>query len=300
MRKRRAYISFPPETGNDPALLSMQKVLEGLNIKFSVRIYAQSGQPSEAFVEVYNLNREDLAYLTTTSATLVQKQNLFQLYAGYENDVKMLFSGQVFEATPDGTPDVVLSLRGLSDVKWWGHNLEMQKSQVKVMDLIDYAAEQMGYEVNIDERLRQTNELLNTVKEDYSFTGSPMQLLEQVQSMVGGVTADPQTVFISTYNGQINIWSPSTQQVASKLVINKKSGMIGLPKPTGAGCKVKILLNNGIKTGDVVEIQSDRLSVANGDYYVIGITHEGELRGRNWYSTLDCSRVSNYKAGGYE
>ena len=296
MRKRVAYITFPENTGNDVGLFSFQKKLAGLNIRFGVQIYLQSGVSSQANIEVYNLNRDDLEFLSTTVKTLMQKQNLIQLYAGYDGDVQLLFSGQVFQATPKGYPDVVLSIRGLSDMKWQGVNLELQKSDFKVIDLIDRAGKEMGYQVNIDANLRANNQLLNKDVKDWSFTGSPIELLEKVQDMLGGITADPQTVAINVSNGQINVWSPSVQNHGKKLVISKKTGMIGLPRPTGTGCSVTILMNNGVTVGDLVSVRSDRVKILDGDYYVMGITHEGELRGKSWYSTLELANVSNFKS----
>lgn len=296
MRKRVAYITFPEKEGSNADLLGMQKKLAGLNIRFGVQIYLQSGVSSQANIDVYNLNRDDLEFLSTTVKTLAQKQNLVQLYAGYEGDVQLLFSGQVFEGTPQGYPDVILKIRGLSDMKWQGVNLELQKSDFKVIDLIDRAGKEMGYPVNIDSNLRNNNPLLNKSVEDWSYTGSPIGLLEKAQEMLGGVSADPQTVAISVSNGQINVWSPSVQNQERKLVISKESGMIGLPRPTGTGCSVTILMNNGIKPGDLVSVRSERVKILNGDYYVMGITHEGELRGRNWYSTLELANVSNFKS----
>ena len=181
-------------------------------------------------------------------------------------------------------------------MKWWGVNLELQKSDFKVIDLIDRAAKEMGYSVNIDDDLRKNNPLLNKTIEDWSYTGSPTGLLEKVQEMLGGISADPQTVGVVVSNGQINVWSPSVQNNEKKLVISKKTGMIGLPRPTGTGCSVTILMNNGIKPGDLVEVQSERVNVLNGDYYIMGIEHEGELRGSSWYSTLELASISNFKS----
>lgn len=296
MRKRVAYITFPETEGTQTDLLGLQKKLAGLNIRFGVQILLQSGVSSQATIEVYNLNRDDLEFLSTTVKTLAQKQNLIQLYAGYDGDVELLFSGQVFEATPKGYPDVVLHIRGLSDMKWQGVNLELQKSDFKVIDLIDRAGKEMGYQVNVDANLRANNQLLNKSVKDWSYTGSPMGLLEKAQEMMGGISADPQTVAINVSNGQINVWSPSVQNQSQKLVISKESGMIGLPRPTGTGCSVTILMNNGIRPGDLVSVRSERVKILNGDYYVMGITHDGELRGKSWYSTLELANVSNFKS----
>ena len=291
MRKRIAYIQFPQDE------LGVLKRLDGLNIRFNVSIFTQNGMPATARIEIYNPNREDLSFLTTTVRTALQKNYLFQLYGGYAGEVKLLFSGQVFEATPSSYPDVILTIRGHSNLKWWGEPFDIQKSKVKVMDLIDAAAEKMGYEINIDDNLRKTNQFLNMTADDFSFTGSPMELIEKAQSMMGGISSDPQTVFLSVYNDQINIWSPSVQSNKKKLFISKDTGMLGLPRPTPTGCEVDILMNTGVQTGDVVGINTVRMGkVLNGDYYVVSIQHEGELRGNTWKSTLNCIALSNFKA----
>lgn len=297
MRKRIAYIEFPPETGNNPALFNSVKRLMGLNIRFNVKFYSQGGMPAEAHIEVYNLNRDDLAFLSTCSATYAKKQNLFRLYAGYEGEVKLLYSGQIIEAVPQIGSDVVLRIRGLSDVKWWGHNFAIQSEDITYMQLIDRAAREMGYTVNVSAKVRQTNRKLNTSAKNLSYTGDPLSLLSKVQAMIGGITAAPDTVFINVENEVINIWTPETAQKDSILLISQKTGMIGLPQPTGYGCNVKILMNTGITPGQIVRVQSERIEVLNTDYYVIGVQHEGELRGNSWYTTLDCARVDSYTKG---
>lgn len=290
MRKRVAYIQFPQE---QPGVV---KRLEGLNVRFSVNIYTQSGMPASARIEIYNPSREDMEFLTTTVRTAIKKNYIFQLYGGYEDDVRLLFSGQVFEAVPGSYPDVVMTLRGHCNIKWWGDPFKIQKNNVKVIDLIDEAAKQMGYKVNVDDTLRATNKLLNMTRDEFSFTGSPMDLLEQAQSMMGGINSDPQTVFLSVYNEQINIWSPSVVSRQQILNINKNTGMIGLPRPTPTGCSVDILMNTGVKTGDVVRIDSVRMGrVINGEYYVVSIEHNGELRGNTWQTTLNCIAVNEFK-----
>ena len=295
MRKRVAYIIFP-ETDKDQKIVGFDKILKGLNVRFRVTTFVQSGMASDARIEVYNLNRKDLGFLSTIARTYLQKNYLFRLYAGYEGEEKLLFSGRALQAIPDSYPDVILNINGMSGIEWWGENIETTKDKVTVIDLIDYCAEKMGYQVNIDDRLRKNNELLNKVQDNFSFTGSPMNLLQQCQQMMGGVSSDPQTVFMSISNEQIDIWSPSVPNGNKKLLISKDTGMIGLPKPTETGCEVKILMNTSINAGDIIELKSERIDLLNGDYYVIGITHEGETRGNGWYTTLNCALVSNYKS----
>lgn len=296
MRQRRAYISFPEQHGSDVALLSNQKKIDGVNIRFGVKIFSEAGTPMTTNLTVYNLSREDLEFLSTSAATWLKKKNLMQLYAGYDDDVRLLASGQIMEAVPQGNPDVGLEIRMINGVKWWGENFNVQKSDVKIMDLIDEVGSKMGWTVNVSDNLRNNNEMLNTVIPEYSFTGSPFQMLEQLQQKVGGFSMDEKGVNITTCNDEIFVWSVGEGANGMPIMlINKNTGMVGYPHPTAAGVSVKILLDPNVRTGQLVRVESDRVSFINGDYYITTIQHDGELRGNSWYTTLNCSRASNYK-----
>ena len=68
MRKRVAYITFPNNT-DDQEALALEKKLNGLNIRFRVTTYTNNGMASDARIEVYNLNRKDLVFLSTSART---------------------------------------------------------------------------------------------------------------------------------------------------------------------------------------------------------------------------------------
>ena len=104
MRQRRAYISFPEQHGSDEALLSNQKKIDGVNIRFGVKIFSEAGTPMTTNLTVYNLSREDLEFLSTSAATWLKKKNLMQLYAGYDNDVRLLASVRLWKQSHRGIP----------------------------------------------------------------------------------------------------------------------------------------------------------------------------------------------------
>lgn len=296
MRQRRAFISFPEQHGSGAELLLDQKALDGLNVRFSVKIYSQAGIPAQAYIDVYNLNRDDLQFLTTSAATWLNKRSLIQLYAGYDDDVRMLFSGQIMDAPPEGNPDVVLSVRGISGPEWMTQTIDVQKNNLRIIDLIDYCSSVMQYPVNMPDWLRKSNEWLNTQIDNFSYTGTPMDLLRKIQNMCGGFCIDSRGIVLSAYNDQIYVWAPATsaENEGNKLLVSKNTGMVGYPHPTGVGVDVKMLLNPNVKCGDMIHLESERVPICNGDYYITAITHEGELRADEWYTTLECAHATNF------
>ena len=285
MRKRIAYIEFPSEYNKN----TIEKRIDGLNIRFNTTIYSAVGNPSNTYIDVFNLNRSDVDYLATNASTFLKRQRFFRLYAGYEGDVNLMFSGQILEALPEGNPDVVLKIKGLSGLKWWGENVSVSKDNTNMLELLQTAADEMGYTLDIDDNVRD-NELLQRTKETYSYTGSAMGLLTDIQNEIGGVTADEKSIYIVPENDTIHVYDPNKMNYKKVLLVNKYTGMIGIPAPTVAGCRVKILLNTSVRCGNMIDLVSERIPSINGKYFIISIEHQGEVRGKNWYTTLDCAR----------
>ena len=294
MRQRRVYISFPDDVETNSITAGSQKKIDGVNIRFNVKTYSQAGLPASSHITVYNLNNEDLQKLSTSAATWLFKQNFMQLYAGYDDNVRLLASGQIMEAIPQGNPDVGLEIKLLNGAKWFGEIITLQKSEIKVIDALNMVAEKMGWTVNISDELKQS-ELLNIVMPEFSFTGTAFEALDTIQAKVGGFNIREKGVNITTYNDEIFVWSAGETGKNPVMVINKYTGMIGYPHPTTAGASVRILLNPNLRAGQLVRIESDRIGFINGDYYIVSLQHEGELRGNDWFTTLECSRASNYK-----
>lgn len=294
MRKRRAYISFPEDAETGGITAGVQKKIDGVNIRFSVKTYSQAGMPASTYLTIYNLNNDDLQKLSTSAATWLYKQNHMQLYAGYDDNVRLLASGQIMEAIPQGNPDVGLEVKALNGAKWFGEIITIQKSEITVLDALNIIADKMGWVVNISDNLKN-NELLNIVMPEFSFTGSPFEALDVIQAKVGGFSIHEKGINITTYNDEIYVWSAGEVGKTPVLVINKRSGMIGYPRPTTAGVSVTILLNPNLRPGQIVHVESDRIRFLNGDYYIVSLQHEGELRGNDWFTTLECSRSSDYR-----
>lgn len=93
------------------------------------------------------------------------------------------------------------------------------------------------------------------------------------------------------------------------VVLNSKTGMIGLPEQTQEGIAVQCLLNPKLRIGSQVQIDNASIqraqinlaytafnvfpSVADDGFYrVLVCEHEGDTRGQPWYSKLTCLTVN--------
>ena len=289
MRKRRVFLSFPETGGTDASLLKSQKVIEGVNIRFSCQTASTLGILSNGTIDVYNLNRDDTQFLTTSTAFWLNKQRFVQLYAGYDDDVKLIMSGQILEAPPSGYPDMALHIRLFGNAEWQSTIIDVQKSDLKIVDLIDYVGTITRMPVNMPQWLRESNEWLNKRLDNYSYTGTPIGLLEKIQDMVGGYNPNKSSFFISAANNEIEVGSPERRD-NDVLLVSKETGMVGLPMPTYNGINVKMLLNPNIRVNDRIKLESERVPMCNGYYYVLRLQHEGELRSNQFYTTLFCQR----------
>ena len=297
MKHRRAFISFPQIHGISEDLLAAQKMVAGLNVSFSVTVASMDGMGGVASIDIYNLNREDMQFLTTTAAHWVEQQSIIQLYVGYDDDVRCVFSGAVMDALPQGYPDLVLHIKAESGPLWSTKILDIKKANLKIMDLVDYVSSATGYPVNIPTWVRQGNELLNKRLDSYSYTGNAWKLLDEIQEMIGGFNISEKSVFLSCYNSQITLWSPQVREGEQKLLISDETGMVGVPNPMNAGVEVTTLLNPLINIGDTIHLETKRVPIAVGDYKIKEYTHVGELRGNNFYTKIKASFPNNRLLG---
>jgi hypothetical protein len=299
MKHRRAYLVFPDKHGISPELIKASKLLSGLNISFSMQITSGMGMAGNANITVYNLNREDMGFLSTCAAKWEQQKALIQLYAGYsydpednrEDDIKCIFSGWVFTARPEGYPDLALKITCQTGVDWTKYILNVNKDNVTIMDLIDYTSSVTDYPVNMNDKLRKTNRILNKRLDNFSYSGSSWGLMQKIQEMIGSdFTANKDGVMLSTYNDQTFVYSPDSGLTSGNtLLISKDTGMIGVPHPVSGGVEVTMVLNTKINIGDKVRVVSERMPIINGDYFVVMFNHTGELRGKTWQTTIKCS-----------
>lgn len=109
----------------------------------------------------------------------------------------------------------------------------------------------------------------------------------------------------SVQGGQLQIIPRAGYLPGEAVVLNAKSGMVGMPQQTDQGIRVKCLINPNIRIGgliklnnkDIISAQIDiKYSAVNnlarfqsdGFYRVYVIEYTGDTRGQEWYADLTC------------
>jgi hypothetical protein len=130
--------------------------------------------------------------------------------------------------------------------------------------------------------------------------------------------ADSSRCTWSIQNGQIQLVPLTSYIPGTAVVLNSNSGMIGLPQQTEDGIHIQTLLNPRIKIGTLVQIDNKSIQTAflggqnlfnqgrlenipgllpkvtwDGFYRVYVCEHEGDTRGKPWYSNLICLAIDS-------
>lgn len=112
-------------------------------------------------------------------------------------------------------------------------------------------------------------------------------------------------------DGKLTFTAFNTYAPGEAVVLNSKTGMIGIPTQTNNGIQVRCLLNPKIDIGGLVQIndhdiqaallspaftaQNNQPAIANNDgfYKALVVEHTGDTRGNDWYTDITCIALAN-------
>lgn len=124
--------------------------------------------------------------------------------------------------------------------------------------------------------------------------------------------ADSNNVSWSIQNSKLVLIEDTGYLPDEAVVINARTGMVGVPETTNAGIEVRTLLNPRLKIGTRVQLDNasiNQLTIKeqgfprytdlnfpanvsdDGFYKVLVVEHNGDTWGNDWYSTLTCLAV---------
>lgn len=258
------------------------KRFENISCKFRIEKY-MGAVMNKANIDIANLAREDVEYLTTYTsyALAVQQRKRIRISAGYEGqDVALLFDGDISEALPTMPPDVWLKCQAISG--YYNNQTLLTKSidsPTSVKQLALNIANTLGLELD----WRASSE--KTIG-SFNYIGGGTKLIDEFNRMGNFIAfeEDGKLKVVDNIN--------KAERVASSAkVLSEDSGLIDMPQPNALGLSAKMLLDPTVVCGSYVKLESKRIPAANGFYEVYKLAHEGSLREESFYTSIEARRI---------
>lgn len=164
-----------------------------------------------------------------------------------------LFAGDIVSAEPSSPPDIDLTIKAKTQAAQAGNVVARSGgSMMPLSSLAKSVAEDLGVPL--------TFEATDKNVASYSHTGAALKQVERLQE-VGGVSAflDDDRLIVKDLD------APVSGRVR---ILNKNSGMVGIPKATEKGCKVKFLIDADTALGGMLRLQSQLNPAMDGDYVI--------------------------------
>ena len=264
-----------------------------MNMKFNVEIPYAMKESNKANISVCGMTKDNIEELTMflNLAKNLRKYVRVKLYVGYkdDNDLTLIFAGDVVNAKPTQPPDVWLEMECLSrfDMK---HEIickyDVEDDEKPLKDIYQSMAQWMA--LSLDWKVKGEGNSLKVP--NFSYNGSAADVPRYMTKMYPCVES-----FVSVDNASLICVDRDSPDIGGDSpTVSQDTMMLGVPEPTVAGIKVNTFLWVGVRKCMKIVLVSDVYPAANGVYIVHGITHSGEIRGGEWKTNLDCKTVVRF------
>jgi hypothetical protein len=304
--------------------------LSNLRIRFTIT-HMTNQMPATLMARIFNLSR-DTALKMINMKTVPSGQPVARsgggdasaakitLQAGYEGNFGIIFKGDLIQskAGRESPTDTFVDLF-CGDGDWahvWG----------KINRTL--AAGYTPHDVNgvFQDALTQYGQTVQDLPSDVPSQAGPRG------KVMYGMARDYQRDLAQTYQltafpryGNLEWLPQSSARPGDVVVVNSNTGMIGTPQQTQFGVSVQMLLNPSVGAGSLLRIANRDIARAqavatiskegtfgnqqltkslntpeedaDGSYKVLGVDHEGDTRGNEWYTRAECVST-NYSAKG--
>ena len=283
---RRYTLHIIPPAGEDARLI------EGLHIKFNIT-KTLFGQPNIAEINIFNPNEDTIGLLKAKYTKVV-------LNAGYGNDLRIVFRGEVQNALQSKTSvDRMITVFARDGFR-------------------DY--QQASFSKTFDSKVDMQSILMEVLGEFLDVVPGDLSGIPRVRDKPNGLTLDGQVSRIlddlaeeynadwSIQDGVVNVLGRDNTLREDELVlISASTGMLGSPRVTEIGADVTALLNINLIPGARFAIQALGAEVqlgnlfyrtervrtdATGLYKVRSVNIKGDSRdGNDWQSIIQGQRL---------
>jgi len=255
------------------------KIYEDLAIYATGSKFTNLNQ-GQAEVTLINLNRDERERLMTECSPFNSNpdQKSVIIECGNESTgTSVLYQGDIFRVSVTGKPDIGLILKCLTGN--YRKESVVATSFDKSASFIDIAKKAAK-----DAALNFSFEGVTKNIGNFVFSGSAF---DQIKS-INDLTDDD--VYID--NNELVIKERDKARTGSSVkILNKTSGMVGIPESTENGVKVTMLYDPQVNVGSRIRLTSEINPVLNGDYLVYKLDFDISSRDTQYYLNAEARRL---------
>lgn len=272
----------------EPRLITVSVEIDGQLKKFDQNFaiiahgtkYANPLQ-NEATVKIANLTKEDMTYLLSATSPFNKQRTSKKLIieAGrVSTGTSKIYEGNIATCEPSTPPDIWTELKCQTGQYLKGKLVaSSQPGQTKLSAIAALIAGQTGLNLNF----QATDKTIS----NYAFTGGALKQVDKLGSL-GAVSA-----YVD--DGQLVVKDIHLPLKGQMRILDRFSGMIGIPKLTEFGVKVKYLLDKQTVLGGALEIKSEIYPTVNGQYVIYKLGFEIASRENPFYWEAEAIRIND-------
>jgi hypothetical protein len=259
-------------------ILGQVQFYEGLRVKVSGTKYANPTQ-NDCTATISGLSQATRDYLLTETSPFNANRTPKRLIVEVgrvSTGLFRLFVGDIISAEPSSPPDLDLTIKAKTQNAQAGNVISTSAgATTRLSGLAAKVANDLGLTLEFQ---AQDKNVAN-----YTHTGAALKQVNRLQEM-GGVSAfiDDETLVVK------DVGAPLTGRVR---VLNKDSGMVGVPKATERGVNVQFLIDPETALGGALRIQSKLNPALNGDYVISQLAFDAQSHDTPFFYTATTVRL---------
>ncbi|MBR2771607.1 MAG: hypothetical protein IKD78_06295 [Bacteroidales bacterium] len=251
---------------------------EDVNVKFNT-VEAVSGGLTEANITITGIAVRKMFALSTSTTQWVENwtQNTISIVAGYYNNSAQIFTGNIIEGKPNlDTADYSVTLKAVNPfeqmTRYKGYCFP---GTVPVSTIVAQMA--ADADMGFVDALQDNSYVLN------NFATREASIVDNIRMISSAIPVD---IYIS--NNRLYLKKIGERGSGMATFYVNARNMIGAPTPTPTGCRVRIKMTAGVRSGQPVSVTSKKYPQLNSiKFFLSRIAHVGDTRGADWYTELE-------------
>lgn len=254
---------------------------EDVHVKFDTTA-ACTGALTEANITIGGIQVSKMFGLATSSTLWIKNwlQHRIVITAGYYNRYATIFDGTIMEAVPNlETADYSISIKATTGFE----KIPEPKAYsfpgaVPVTTIAKALADDNGWA--FVDALKDDSIVIN------NYATREHSVIEQLREIT---LMAPVDLYVD--KGRLYLKRRSEKGDGLPVLKIYSNDIIGVPRPTQTGCKVKIRMNPWVTSGQKVELNSAKYpELKKADLYLSVLSHAGDTYGTDWFTELDLTK----------